>query len=125
MKFTDRITIQNFLLAHEFINTNLPTPVLKLFHKSQADDNPQPSVTRVVSANPTTTLLRLPKARTHFGLSSVIYRSCATWNYINHLYFPKNDTDQTYKPPCSLSKHSCKGKLKKHLSEKYISENIE
>ena len=108
-----------FSLAHDFINNNLPSPLLNLFHKSQAEDNPQPSVTRSVSGDPTApTLLSLPKVRTQAGLSSVIYRSCAVWNHINHLCFPKNITDLTYKSPCSLSKHTCKNTLKKHLSEK-------
>ena len=119
IKFTDHIKIQNFLLAHDFINANLPSPLINLFQKTQVEDNPQPSVTRINSEPPPTTTLQLPKVRTLVGLSSVTYRSCVVWNLMT-LYFPKKASDQNYKSPCTLSKYTCKVNLRKHLSEKYI-----
>ena len=120
MKLDDHVTIQNYLLAHDFINHNLPPPLISLFQHAQLQDNPQPSVTRTISTTPVAAKLLLPKARTQAGLNSTIYRSCATWNYLTTLYFPNTDTDQPYKSPCTLSKFTCKKTLNKKLSEKYI-----
>ena len=38
IKFTDHVAIQNFLLAHDFINHNLPFPLINLFEQPQNND---------------------------------------------------------------------------------------
>ena len=95
LKFRDHVTIQNFLLAHDFINHNLPPPLISLIEQTQVEDVISHSVaTRAATlANttpiPTTTTLKIPKVRTITGLNSITYNSCAAWNYLSNTYFPK------------------------------------
>ena len=74
LKFRDHVTIQNFLLAHDFINHNLPPPLIHLIEKTQIEDvMPHPVATRAATIAkttpiPPTTILKLPKVRTITGL---------------------------------------------------------
>ena len=129
IKFEDHVTIQNFLLAHDFINHNLPPPLIKHIEQTQmVDDIPHPFTTRAATlANtaptPSTTILKLPKVRTVTGLNSITYRSCADWNYLSNLYFPNKDGEENYKPPCSINKHLVKVALRNSLMEQYDTKN--
>ena len=92
------------------------------------DDIPHPFTTRAATlANtaPTssTTILKLPKVRTVTGLNSITYKSCADWNYLSNLYFPKKDGEENYKPPCSINKHLVKVALRNSLMEQYNNVN--
>ena len=127
LKFRDHVTIQNFLLAHDFINHNLPPPLIHLIEKTQIEDvMPHPVATRAATIAkttpiPPTTILKLPKVRTITGLNSITYKSCATWNYLSNQYFPKKD--ENHKSPCTIGKHLVKASLKKFLTEQYDHDN--
>ena len=128
VKFKDHVTIQNFLLAHDFINHNLPPPLIRHIEQTQiVDDISHPFATRAATVASTapitpTTILKLPKVRTVTGLNSITYKSCADWNYLSTLYFPKKDGEEHYKSPCSTNKHLVKVALRNSLMEQYDDE---
>ena len=110
-KFADHIKTQNFLFAHDFINHNLPMPLMNLMQlftdlhhiNTRASENLKFS---------------LPKAKSVTGLNSISYKSSAGWNTFVSTIF----SDET-KSPSAISKYSCKAKILKHIFKNYESES--
>ena len=107
LKFKDHIQVQNFLLAHDFFNNNLPESFCNLF--SLVNNSHQHHTRAAAKMH-----FRLPKARTSiYGLSSITYQSVLTWNKINHLF----DKSFLY----DKSKVICKKLISNHLINSYQS----
>ena len=80
LKFEDQIKIQNFLLAHDFFNNNLPDTFNNLFSLVNNSHNHN---TRAAAKNH----FRPPKVRTSiYGLKSITYQSVTYWNKFNLLF---------------------------------------
>ena len=80
LKFEDQIKIQNFLLAHDFFNNNLPDTFNNLFSLVNNSHNRN---TRAAAKNH----FRPPKVRTSiYGLKSITYQSVTYWNKFNLLF---------------------------------------
>ena len=79
LKFKDQIHVNNFLLAHDFFNNNLPNSFDNLFTlvNTKHDHNTRAAKNLHYC---------LPKIRTTvYGIKSITYQSVKSWNDTNHL----------------------------------------
>ena len=80
LKFNDHIQIQNFLLAHDFFNNNLPESFNNFFSLVSRSHSHFTRAAANMHYN-------LPKARTSvYGLKCITYQSVLSWNKFNHLF---------------------------------------
>ena len=110
-QFTDHISTQNFLLAHDFINYNLPIPLMKLMQLLTDKHNINTRASEDLKFS-------LPKVKSVTGLNSISYKSSAGWNTLVSTIFYNEK-----KSPSALSKQTCKGKIHKHIIGNYITES--
>jgi hypothetical protein len=73
-KFADHITTQNFLFAHDFINNNLPKPLMNLIQLLTDKHNIKTRAAEDLK-------FTLPKVNSvNSGLNSISYKTSACWN---------------------------------------------
>ena len=106
-KLSDHITTQNFLLAHDFINNNLPMPLMHLVQLLTDKHNIKTRTSEDLK-------LSLPKVKTDTGLNSISYKISACWNTLVSTIFADDN-----KSPSTVSKETCKDKIHKHMIENY------
>ena len=104
IKFQDNIKISNYLYVHNSINRKLPQALTNKFQYIYEDS---PQLTRQSAKQ----CVKLPIARTSYGLLSIDSQSARTWNSCQILHHQENLH--------LLSPYSCKGKLKSYILSKY------
>ena len=105
LRFKDQLQVQNFLLAHDFYNKNLPDSFDKLFRLAI---NVHDHNTRFVLSMH----FSLPKVRTsHHGIKSITYQSVSAWNRFINIFQNSSLYDQ--------SKSSCKKMISSFILNSY------
>ena len=105
LRFKDQLQVQNFLLAHDFYNKNLPDSFDKLFRLAinVHDHNTRFALSMHFS---------LPKVRTsHHGIKSITYQSVSAWNRFINIFQSSSLYDQ--------SKSSCKKMISSFILNSY------
>lgn len=111
LKFPDHITSQNFLFAHDFINNNLPIPLMNLIQLFTDIHN-------INTRSSENLKFSLPKVKSTTGLNSISYKSSADWNTLVSTIF----SEET-KSPSAISKNSCKTKIHEKIIKTYQSQS--
>ena len=79
LKFSDQIKLQNFIFVHNSLKGNLPSSLKDSF---QITADTHSFNTRGASQFK----MKLPKARTMYGINSIKYQSAAFWNIAVNLF---------------------------------------
>jgi len=105
LKFSDNITLLNFIFVHDSLKNNLPTILNKNFTLVNNIHNVN---TRYAVLNK----VALPKIKTQiYGIKSIKFQSSSSWNFFTGKYPNKALLDRT--------KPFCKKIISQHFLENY------